>query len=140
MIDRANIGRVFPSFSFQIERGKVREFALAIEDSNPAYFDEDPVLPPTFSTVFTFWGGASLEGLLNAVGVEMIRVLHAEQEYEYHAPMKVGDTMTGTTKIADIYDKGGRSGAMEFIQFETEYRNQHGALTLTDRALIIVRG
>ncbi len=140
MVDPSNKGRVYPAFSFTVERGKVAEFVRAIDDPNPAYQGDDPMLPPTFATVFTFWGGANLEGYLNALGVEMIHVLHAEQEYEYLAPLHVGDTVTGQTRIEDIYVKQGRSGSMEFIQFETIYHNQRGERVLIDRALIIVRG
>ncbi|HEC21355.1 MAG TPA: MaoC family dehydratase, partial [Chloroflexi bacterium] len=128
-----------PEFSYTIERGKLREFLLAIEDNNPAYRVDDPPLPPTFPTVFMFWGGGDIGGVLRDLGVEMKNVLHAEQEYEYLAPLHVGDTVTGRTQIADIYSKKGRSGEMQFVELLTEYTNQHGEPVLKDRALIIVR-
>jgi hypothetical protein len=140
MVDLAHKGKVYPAFEFTIERGKVNEFVLAIDDPNPVYQDESPPLPPTFATVLTFWGGANLAGYLAEIGVEIFNVLHAEQEYAYFVPLNVGDTITGQTKIEDIYFKEGRSGKMEFVQFETEFKNQHGELAIKDRALIIVRG
>ena len=140
MLDPANKGKEYPSFSFTVEAGKVREFVLAIDDPNPAFLEAGAVVPPTFSTVFTFWSGESIESYLKELGVEMFNVLHAEQEYEYHAPVHVGDTVIGQTRIADIYARTGRSGAMEFIRFDTEFRSPGGDLLLTDHALIIVRG
>lgn len=136
VIDVAHKGRVFPPYGFTIERNKLREFLLAIGDDNPIYDSDDPPIPPTFSTVFAFWGGVSLEELLRAVGVEIWNVLHGEQEYEYYVSPHVGDTITGQTRINDIYRKAG----MDFIEFMTEYKNQHGEAVLKDHALIIVRG
>lgn len=140
MVDPSYKGKQYPPYEFTIERGKLREFLLAIDEQNPAYQSEDAPVPPTFPTVFTFWGGANLEARLGEMGVDMVNVLHGEQEYEYFAPIRVGDTVTGQTRINDIYERKGSSGSMQFIEFITEYSNQSGALVLIDRALIIVRG
>jgi len=136
MVDPSHKGRVFPSYEFTIERGKLHEFLLAIGDENPAYLVDDPPLPPTFATVFAFWGGMNMENLLKQIGVEMWNVLHGEQEYETLAPLHIGDTMSGTARIADIYAKAG----MNFVEIVTQYQNQNGVAVLNDRALIIVRG
>jgi hypothetical protein len=138
-VDPAHKGKQFPPFSLTVERGKVREFAKAIEDPNPAYLSDGPELPPTFPTVFAFWGEADLTKNLSSIGVEIWQVLHAEQEFEYLASIKVGDTVTGQPAITDIYTKEGRSGAMDFIEVETIYTNQDGVQVLKDRALLIVR-
>jgi hypothetical protein len=136
MINTSHIGREFPSFSYTIEPGKLREFLLAIGDNNPAYQDQQGIVPPTFATVFVFWGGMGLEGLLKELDVDIWNVLHAEQEYAYIAPVHVGDTVTGRTRIANIYARAG----MEFLEIVTEYSNQHQQAVLIDRSLLIVRG
>ena len=136
MVDPSNKGRMFEPFQLTIERGKLREFLLALGDENPGYQVEDPPIPPTFSTVFTFWGGVGLASILNSVGVDMSNVLHAEQSYEYLTPMHIGDTITGQLHIESIYNKAG----MEFVELVTDYKNQHGQPVLRDSALVIVRG
>jgi len=136
MVDPAHKGKVFEPFDLTIERGKLREFLMALGDDNPAYAVDDPPIPPTFSTVFTFWGGVGLQAILKAVGVEIQNVLHAEQGYEYLVPMHVGDTITGQSRVENIYAKGG----MDFVELVTEYKNQHGQPVLKDTALVIVRG
>lgn len=136
MVDPAHKGRIFDPFHLTIERGKVREFLLAIGDENTDYQVDDPPIPPTFSTVFTFWGGVGLASMLKAVGVEIWNVLHAEQEFEYLAAMHVGDTITGQSHVENIYTRGG----MDFVELVTDYKNQHGQPVLKDRALVIVRG
>src|SRR3974377_313774 len=37
MVDASKIGQSFPPFTIEVERGKVRELALAIGDENPVY-------------------------------------------------------------------------------------------------------
>jgi hypothetical protein len=140
MVDPAHKGKVFPPYSYTVERGKVREFMLAIGDERTDSMGDDLTLPPTFATVFAFWGGLNLEAALKEVGIEIWNVLHAEQEYEYLASIHIGDTVTGQLQIADIYTKGGRSGQLEFVDLLLEYRNQHGALVLREKSSIIVRG
>ncbi|HOA23382.1 MAG: MaoC family dehydratase N-terminal domain-containing protein [Aggregatilineales bacterium] len=136
MLDPEVKGKVYEPFSMKIEAGKVREFLLATGDSNDAYREPDAPVPPTFGTVFRFWAGGGLEDALLQLGVDIRNVLHAEQEYEYLAPMHVGDTITGTTRISDVYTRAG----MDFVEFTTQYMNQKGEPVLNERALIIVRG
>ena len=136
MVDQAVKGKKFEPFTYTVERGKLREFLLAIGDNNPVYQSDDPPLPPTFPTVLLFWGGGGLEGALRQIDVAIWNVLHAEQEYEYLTPIHVGDRITGQTTIVDVYERAG----MTFVAFETEYINQKDETVVRDRALIIVRG
>ena len=138
-VDPAHKGKRFPAFSLAVERGKLHEFVLAIEDPNPDYFGDEPPLPPTFPTVFAFWSESDLAKNLSSIGVDIWQVLHAEQEYEYMAPIKVGDMITGQPMITDIYTKKGRSGDLNFVEVETLYTNQEGVDVLKERALLIVR-
>ena len=59
-------------------------------------------------------------------------ILHGEQEFIYHAPVCVGDTLHGTGTVKDIYEKTSSSGAhMTFVSAENQYRNDAGELVLT---------
>ena len=136
MLDPSHKGKTFSTFTYAVERNKLREFLLAIGEDDPAYAGDDPPLPPTFPTLFAFWGGTSLEDMLHEVGVEIRNVLHSEQEYEYLAPIHIGDTVRGQAAITNIYQKAG----MDFMEIVTDYENQSGIPVLKDRALIIVRG
>ena len=138
MVDPSHIGREFPAFEYTVERGKLKEFTLAIADDNPAFDSDDPVLPPTFPTVFAFWGGALLEDALTQLEIEMWNVLHAEQEYDYLAKIHVGDTVTGRMRVENIYSRSSGSGQLTFVELITEYTNQDSVPVLRDRSLIIV--
>jgi hypothetical protein len=140
MIDPSHKGKVFPPFSYTVERGKLREFLIAIGDDQTKAQVENAVVPPTFPTVFAFWGGLRLEGALNELDIELKNVIHAEQEYDYLEPVRVGDTVTGQLQVADIYSKGGRAGALEFLELVLSYENQSRRPVLRERTLLIVRG
>src|SRR5688500_8987464 len=60
-IDRRLVGKEYPPYVVTVERGKIKEFARAIGDSNPFYLDDrvgqasewgDIIAPPTFATTF----------------------------------------------------------------------------------------
>jgi hydroxyacyl-ACP dehydratase HTD2-like protein with hotdog domain len=60
-------------------------------------------------------------------------------EYEFHEHIRPGDTLTATRRIADMYEKQGRSGPMAFVVSETTYRNQHGKVVGVQRFTAIYR-
>jgi hypothetical protein len=136
MVDLSHKGKVFQPYSYHLDHNKVREFLAAVQDDNAEFAELGSPVPPTFTTVFTFWGGVSLESMLREVDVEIWNVLHAEQTFEYFAPICVGDTITGQSTITDIYSKAG----MNFVEIVTEFTNQDNLPVVKDRALIIVRG
>ncbi|MGH7812410.1 MAG: FAS1-like dehydratase domain-containing protein [Candidatus Binataceae bacterium] len=147
MPDKSQIGKTGKPFTMQVDWSKVREFARAIKDNNPLYFDPElakkelggiPV-PVTFLQTSAFWmDSGSSPGF---GGFDPRRILHGEQEFELLKPIFVGDTLTGVTKIADIYEKeGGRGGKMTFLVTETAYTNQKGEKAAIARATLIETG
>ncbi|MGF1504706.1 MAG: MaoC family dehydratase N-terminal domain-containing protein [Anaerolineae bacterium] len=140
MVDPAHKCKTFDPITYTFDRNKRDEFLIAIGESSPAYLQEGAPLPPTIITVVSFWGGEGLESALQQIGVDIWSVLHAEQEYEFHEPFYVGDTITGRTHVADIYERKGRSGELTFVIFETAFANQHGSPVVTGRSTIVVRG
>lgn len=132
--------------TFPVEWGKIREFAKAILDDNPAYDDPGSpeavaaggvVAPPTFTMVQAHWGASSTRAVPN-LGLDLTRVLHGEQEFEYRVPIRAGDTLTARQRIADAYSKEGkRGGTMTFVVFETEFTNQRGEVACVARGTII---
>lgn len=62
--------------------------------------------------------------------------LHAEQHYEYHRPLRVGDVLTSTTRPGETWEKEGRrAGKLVFSESITEYRDQDGELVVTARSV-----
>ena len=61
--------------------------------------------------------------------------LHAEQEFEYHRPLRAGDVLSSETKPGKQWEKQGRSGKLVFSESVTEYRDQKGELVVTARSV-----
>jgi acyl dehydratase len=144
--DRSWIGKSGEPVTMWIDRGKVREFARAIKDDDPIYFDEEHargeggglVPPVTFLETLRLWdeGGGRPRPPL-----DLKRTLHGEQEYELLRPIHVGDMLTARSRIADVYDKPGRrGGSMTFVVTETEFRNAQGELVARARSVGIETG
>ena len=150
MFDTSKIGQSFPPFTVEVERGKIRELALAIGDDNPIYSSREaaqeagyPDVPlyPTSPTTFVFWGNMKMVGQLVSLGINVMRILHGEEEYEYLAPIYPGDTLTGVMTLVDGKSRQGQGGSsMDILTTEIRYTNQHNQPVLNARQVIIVRG
>jgi acyl dehydratase len=63
-------------------------------------------------------------------------ILHAEQHYTYHQPLRAGDVLTAEVKPGATWTKEGRrGGTLEFSESITEYRNAAGELVVTARGV-----
>jgi len=147
---------------FLIEASHIMMFARSVGDSNPIYHDEEYakstelggiIIPPTFAQSSAQfdpeyflrpkvggdgWFGSGKEatgskpssGSGGGGGAAM--GLHAEQHFEYHLPVKAGDTLSVTTKPGKAWEKESkRAGKLKFSESVTEYRNQNGDLVIT---------
>ena len=147
---------------FLIEASHIMMFARSVGDSNLIYHDEDYakstelggiIPPPTFAQSSAQfdpeyflrpkvggdgWFGSGKEatgskpssGSGGGGGAAM--GLHAEQHFEYHLPVKAGDTLSATTKPGKAWEKESkRAGKLKFSESVTEYRNQDGDLVIT---------
>ncbi len=130
MVDKSAVGAVGVPFPLDVDRGKIYEFAASVLADNAAYSGETPVIPPTFLTTQFFWD----KWVDGANPLDLVKMgdngMHAEQEYVFHGPPpRAGDRLVGTSRIAEIYDKQSRSGAvLTFIKMVTEFRNEAGEL------------
>ena len=145
--DKSHIGLTGKPVTMHVERGKIREFAAAIKDDDPLYFDEEyargaagGIMPPvTFLQTVQHWDAAGESR--PRVPFDLRRVLHGEQEYEFLKPIHAGDVLTAVSKIVDVYDKPGkRGGSMNFVVTESEYRNPRGELVARARHITIETG
>lgn len=130
MVDKSIIGTEMGGSSMDVERGKIMEFARAILDDNPIYFEADAPAPPTYTMAISHWPaptGGGQGAQFATLGLDLLRVLHAGQEFEYLGEVRAGDTLASRSKVVDIYEKEGkRGGTMLFIKSETTFTNQRG--------------
>lgn len=140
MVDKSIVGTEMGGSWMMVERGKIREFAKAILDDNPAYDADDPPVPPTFSMAIAHWpapqGGQGAS--LSKLGLDLLRVLHGGQEYEYLGEIKEGDKLTTRSRISDVYEKEGKKGGtLTFVTSETTFTNQRGEDVLIARTILV---
>lgn len=145
-MDKSAVGKTSAPVTMHIERGKIREFARAIKDGNPVYFDEEYARrtvggimpPPTFLMTMALWDDGKDRVDL---GMDLRRLLHGEQEFEYLRPIYAGDVLTAQGKVERMFEKqGARGGTMNFAVLATEFRNQHGELVAISRSTVIETG
>lgn len=157
MADKTKLGMEFPPYAYVVEKGKIAEFAMAVSQKEnkgqvkPIYVDSEAakaagygdIIPsPTFETCFALWGSEGLMPMLQALGINLGRLLHGEEEFEYLAPIHPGDTMNGRTRVVDMYDKEKKDKpgkVMEFTVIETEVTNQRGELVIRARTTLVER-
>jgi acyl dehydratase len=145
MIDKQFIGYEVPPTLWDVEKGRIRFFAEVIGATDPIYFDasaaqaagyRNVVAPPTF-----IFGAESDSGvlmtLLDTLKIDLRKVLHGEQRFDYHAPVCAGDTLRFETRVDDIYDKKG--GALEFVVNDTKVTNQLGEHVSDLHSVVVVR-
>lgn len=128
-------------FELPVEPGKAREFALAVGEDNPLFFDAEQarlhgfpnvLAPPTF-TVTQIWAvpREERETRLGA-NLDYGRVLHGEQEFVYRRLPFAGETLKATMRIArDFVKEGQRGGRMRFVTYETRFEDDAGEEVLT---------
>jgi acyl dehydratase len=116
-----------------IERGKVREYALATAANWPAYLEDTTApIPPTFLSTVVFW--ESLHDLLddpetvaalaaNGVEPDVGRLLSVEQEYLFDRLLpRVGDVLDTRLRFDGVTSKvGRRGGRMLLVRFAVEF-------------------
>lgn len=150
MFDTSKVGQSFPPFTIEVARGKIHELALAIGDTNPIYHSQegareagyaDVPLFPTSATTFAFWGNTEMLGNLVGLGINVMRILHGEEEYEYLAPIVPGDVLTGVVTVVEGKSRQGKEGSsMDIVTLEASYTNQEQTEVLRARQTIVVRG
>jgi len=140
-------GKEYPPYTVTVERGRIKDFARAIGDLNPFYLDDrvaaasefgDVIAPPTFAITFKD-ETADTGTMLKDLGVDISRILHGEQEFELHRPIKAGETLLCRPKITDVYEKSGKSGPMAFVVRETAVTDASNELVATLRGVTVVR-
>jgi len=121
-----------------VERGKVREYALATGAAWPVYLDDPAApIPPTFLSTVVFW--ESLHDVLDAPetvaslaahGVEpdVGRLLSVEQDYLFAPPLpRAGEVLETRLRFDGVTAKEGRRGGrMLLVRFAVEFLRDGG--------------
>jgi acyl-coenzyme A thioesterase PaaI-like protein len=126
-----------------VEQGPVRAFAAAVKDDPDRYTGEGASTPPTWAFSMAYWGSMGRQAQAG-LPIDRLRgpgrmILHGEEAFEFHRPPRVGETLTGTGRISDVYEKDTSSATMEFYVREMDWRDAQGEPVVTERFTMIVR-
>jgi hypothetical protein len=142
---RAAIGRESDPVTYEVDNTGCRQFARAVGYTDPVFYDE------------AYARGKGYRGVLAPAGflghpiaipsqqprapgggfgldIPFKRVLNGGTDIEYFDDVCAGDTLTATTKLADLSERDGRVGPMLILNTETTYKNQAG------KTVAIMRG
>ena len=122
-------GKSYPAVRVTLDRERVRTFARAVDHRGAG-------VPPTILTV------PEIEaGLRNVVsdpdlGVDLARVLHGDQSYEWSRPVVAGETLIAEASIESIRGRG----AIQFLTLRTDIRDERGEPVALARNTLLIRG
>jgi acyl dehydratase len=136
-----------------IGKGTVRRFAKAIGDPNPLYWDDEyarksryrgVIAPPTliFELNHNIGGEISAE---DGSSLDQVRLpsppewflIRGGNEYEFVRPARPGDRVVVRRKIAEIYEKKGKTGPLVFVICEMTYSNHKGQVLGNNKETLI---
>ena len=150
---------------FPVDASSILLFASALGDTNPIYYDEayakttpleGVIAPPTFPIAAAHWnptyslrgvreipakpeGTKKSEGVGSEAGGDLTRVLHGEQRFEYHQPLRPGMKLRVSNRPGKSWEKEGkRGGKLRFSESISEYRDESGELVVTATSVGIV--
>ena len=138
------IGKSYPATTYAVGREKVKEYALAVGETNPLHLDadaaraagyDDVVAPPMFTVVYS--GPAMAPAIFDPeVGMNFALMVHGGQEFRWGPVVVAGDEITTTVSVKDISERGGNG----FFVFESVSENQRGETVCVGTWTNIVRG
>lgn len=143
-VDPSFIGRTYPAAQrYEVGLEKIREFADAIGDPNPVYRDVEAaraaghptvIAPPTFVTIVNL---RAIHAIVAdpELGLDWSRVVHGEQTFEYHRPVRAGDSLHIVTTIQDVRSRAGN----DFLLVRAEITDGQDTPVATATANIVAR-
>ncbi|TDC79655.1 MaoC family dehydratase N-terminal domain-containing protein [Streptomyces hainanensis] len=143
-LDESFVGRSYPPTEpYEVGREKIREFAHAIGDANPAYADPeaakalghpDVIAPPTFVFSITF---AAAQTVIQdpQLGLDYSRVVHGDQKFAYSRPVRAGDRLSVTSVIESVSSRAGN----EIVDVRGEVHDASGEHVVTVHTKLVAR-
>jgi len=88
------------TIALDVEHGKCREMAAALHASDPAYTTEAALTAvPTYTAALNHWGFSGAD-VLRELGLDIKRVLHASEEFDYpNGPLTEGQKLVGDMRV-----------------------------------------
>jgi acyl dehydratase len=144
-LDPALVGRGYPpSAVYEVGREKIAEFAAAGGADGPVHRDAeaaraaghpDVIAPPTFAIVLTL----SAAGVVVEdpdVALDYSRVVHGEQRFTHHRPIRAGDRLVATPTIEAVRSVGGN----DLLTTRVDVATEDGEPVCSASSMLVARG
>ena len=144
-LDPGLVGRSYPpSAVYEVGREKIAEFAAALGDPDPVYRDPtaaraaghpDVIAPPTFAIVLSL-GAGNVVVEDPDVGIDYSRVVHGEQRFTHHRPIRAGDRLVSTTTIENVRSVAGN----DMLTTRVDVATDDGEAVCSATSMLVARG
>ncbi|MGY1641208.1 MaoC family dehydratase N-terminal domain-containing protein [Geodermatophilus sp. SYSU D00703] len=144
-LDPTLVGRSYPpSAVYEVGRQKIAEFAAAIGETDPVHRDPgaaraaghlDVVAPPTFAIALTL----SAAGVVVEdpdVALDYSRVVHGEQKFTHHRPIRAGDRLVATPTIEAVRSIAGN----DLLTTRVDVTTEDGEPVCSATSMLVARG
>ncbi|MGB8930488.1 MAG: MaoC family dehydratase N-terminal domain-containing protein [Anaeromyxobacteraceae bacterium] len=155
-VDPRHLGRSYGPYRFTVGLEHLRDFVAATGMGVPGRVFRSPpeaphpwtwdaqaaessphgglVAPPSFAATFAIepFAAACNDP---ALGIDVVRLVHGDQEFEWLGPIRPGDVLTTTGEITSLRVRG----PLDFVEVTTTSVNQRGELVVRGVWTAIVR-
>ena len=119
----------YPDY-YEVEREKVREYATAVKNDSPAFFDDDAaselgyaavVAPMTFVSIFGYKAQVAFFESAG-IGIQDAQIVQVDQEVKFLEPIQAGDKL-----YYDVYGESVRQAhGTDIIVLKSVVSNEAG--------------
>jgi acyl dehydratase len=155
-VDQENVGRRYGPYRFEVGREHLRDFVAATgmgvpgrvfrappEAAHPWTWDEAAaatsphgglVAPPSYAACFAIepFAAACTDP---ALSIDVVRLVHGDQQFEWMGPVRPGDVLTTTGEITSLRERG----PLDFVEVTTTSVNQRGETVVRGVWTAIIR-
>ncbi len=144
MPKRELIGKETEATTVTINPESSKAFARVVGEMDPLYHDEaaaraagysNVLAPPTYP--IAFMAESMNPELFFELELNLPSIVHGEQEFLYFQPIVTGQALTMKGRIADMWEKVGRSGTLDFVVMEASASDAKGQPVYTSRLTLI---
>ena len=138
-LNRNLIGKEYAAQDYGVTAEATAAYARAYNEDNAWFFDtdtsEDIIAPPMFGVV-AGWLSIMMVVTDSELNIDVLRLLHSQQDMHFFRPIVPGDTVTSTATIGAIEDQRGG----ESMTLELHSHNQHGKAVQQFTFTAFIRG
>ncbi len=129
------LGRAYAGPAESVDRGRHESYAAAVlGDRQAARQLERPLA--CFAAVYLLWPMVNQLFRDPELQLDLLRLLHGEQEFEFSRPVEFGELLQPSARISRFDERRGST----FVELSCTARDQGGQAVVASRSLFVIRG